>query len=503
MSNLAQHLMESASAVAALAACPEDVARLDDASLVAGMALISSHKRDLQSYEVSIAAEIAKRSHHELGYDGLARRSGSATPAIFIQSITGTSMDEARRLAKLGESLMESTGTESAPPRPAPAAEAARDGRISVDAADAIRRGLGSPDAVVSAEQLAELSIALIAASDGMTPEDLWRAARLKRAALDAAWIERGEKERSDARYVRIWQKDGFCGGAWRLPEEDGGLEINNALKLHLARKTDGPRFAEKTPAPGVDNGSPADSDGAIDAQSTADSDSVVETAPAPEDPRPMEHILADGFATIFHNGLGVNPNIVPGAGRAAVRVIITEPALNTVLVGGVPDSGVENLALIEDTQAPLSTKKLTEYVCGGGIVAVGFDCNGDVVNIGREQRLFTARQRIALGARDGGCRFPGCNKPPSWTEAHHIEEWKKHNGSTDVRNGILLCRYHHMLIHNRGWEILRSGSGEFWLKPPAEYDPARRLIAMPSKNPIIAERQRARAGASTGSATG
>ena len=484
MSNLADRLLESASAVAAIAARSEDFELLDDASLTAGMSLVSAHRRDLQAYEVSLAREITRRSSYELGYGGLARRSGSATPAIFIQSLTGSSIDEARRLAGLGQSLVDATrpDTDSAP---IAAAEAALDGRISVDAADAIRRGLGTPDSGVTAEQLADATESLIEGSSGVAPEALLQAARRRRSELDIASIERGEKERSELRYVRRWRRDGFSGGSWRLPDEDGGAEIDTALRLLIAGLTDGPRFVENS-RKGPESAEPATAPDHSDAE-------IGGTAIAPEDTRSMDQILADGFATIFHNGITADPSVVPGAGRAAVRVIVTEPALNRLFTHSLPEGGIQNLALIEDSMAPISTAKLAEFLCEGGHTGIKFDTNGELVNVGREQRLFTTRQRTALGVRDGGCRFPGCTKPPSWTEAHHIQEWVKHHGATDIRNGILLCRYHHMLIHNRGWAITRDEGGGFRLKPPRDYDPGQRLIPMPSKNPIIAAMERER----------
>ncbi len=473
-------LAESASAISALGDCRDDIERLDDASLTEGMRILSEHERELQKYKLWMAAAIARRSHHELGYDGLARRSGSATPAIFIQKLTGSSLGEATKLARLGSTMVDD---EFVPSGIAPVTSAAASGEVTLDAADAIRRGLGTPDAAVTAEQLATAAESLIKDASGIAPEALLKAARLRRAELDVASVERGEKERRDARYVRIWQRDGMSGGSWALPDEDGGLEINAAMKLLLASRTGGPRFVEK-PSPTPDS-------------------QIDGTALAPGDTRSLDHILADGFATIFHNGITADPTIVPGAGRAAVRVIVTEQKLNTMLVGGIPNGGIQNLALIEDTQAPISKQKLSEYLCGGGTISVTIDSHGEAIDVGREQRLFTVRQRVALGVRDGGCRFPGCEKPPSWCEAHHVEQWARDHGSTDVRNGILLCRYHHMLVHNRGWAIIRDGGGAFWLKPPKDDDLTQKLVPMPSKNPLIRTMQPAHATTPTRPATG
>jgi hypothetical protein len=85
---------------------------------------------------------------------------------------------------------------------------------------------------------------------------------------------------------------------------------------------------------------------------------------------------------------------------------------------------------------------------------------------------LFSARQRVALAIRDGGCLFPGFERPASYAEAHHIDLYSQ-GGCTDLDRGVLLCRFHHMLIHDNGWRITRDGKGAFVLhRPPGEGDP-------------------------------
>jgi hypothetical protein len=481
MSNSPTLLVEAASAVAAVGACQEDVDLLDEASLMAGMRALSELDRQAQTYKLWFAAAIARQSDHTFGYDGLARRNGSATPAIFIQSMTGTSIEEATKLARLGQSMVDAAGSPDGrePAHASPVVEAAVSGGISVDAADAIRRGLGQPDASVTATQLASAADELIARAGAMTPEALLRAARQARNDLDLDGIERGEKERAAIRYVRVWKRDGMCGGSWAAPDEDGGLEIYNTMKLMVSNKTNGPRFADaqkgevtKKSGPTVDTIEP-------------------EVALVLEDDRSPEHIMADGFVQIFHNGLTADPSIVPGASRAPVRVIVSETVLTDRAADG-PEAKPTGSALLEETMSAISFGKLSEYLCEGGTIGVVFNENGQILDAGREQRLFTKSQRTALGVRDGGCRYPGCDKPPSWCEAHHIDYWARDNGSTDIANGILLCRYHHMLIHNKSWEIMRTpghsdGRTGYWLKPPKERDPSETLIEMPSKNPLVA----------------
>ena len=120
--------------------------------------------------------------------------------------------------------------------------------------------------------------------------------------------------------------------------------------------------------------------------------------------------------------------------------------------------------------------------MCADGFVPILFDKDGQqIMNVGRDERFFTPRQRTGLAARDGGCRFPDCDRPPSWTEAHHINEWDRDHGRTDIADGVLLCRHHHMLVHNNGWQITRTGT-EYFVVPPRSLDAEQHPIPAPAK---------------------
>ena len=48
---------------------------------------------------------------------------------------------------------------------------------------------------------------------------------------------------------------------------------------------------------------------------------------------------------------------------------------------------------------------------------------------------------------------LPLCDRPPEWTDAHHILSWLA-GGPTALWNLVLLCRAHHVLVHEQGWHI-------------------------------------------------
>jgi Domain of unknown function (DUF222)/HNH endonuclease len=74
-------------------------------------------------------------------------------------------------------------------------------------------------------------------------------------------------------------------------------------------------------------------------------------------------------------------------------------------------------------------------------------------LEVGRATRVVSPAQRTALTVRDGGCRYPGCDRPPAWCEAHHLRHWL-HGGPTDVGNLVLLCRAHHRAVHEGGQRL-------------------------------------------------
>jgi hypothetical protein len=108
-----------------------------------------------------------------------------------------------------------------------------------------------------------------------------------------------------------------------------------------------------------------------------------------------------------------------------------------------------------------------------GAVLPVLLNPSGGIVSYGRSRRLATAAQRRALAARDGGCSFPGCTIPASWSETHHVQAWAD-GGNTDLDNMTLVCGYHHREFSGRGWDCLMINGVPHW-RPPAWADPDRK----------------------------
>ncbi|MDQ1724547.1 MAG: hypothetical protein QOG52_1575, partial [Frankiaceae bacterium] len=87
------------------------------------------------------------------------------------------------------------------------------------------------------------------------------------------------------------------------------------------------------------------------------------------------------------------------------------------------------------------------------------------VLDVGTATRTWPPAIRRALTIRDGGCVALGCDRPPAFTDAHHVVHWAD-GGPTSVANGALLCRYHHDQVHHGGWALVPYGTGWIALPP-------------------------------------
>lgn len=96
-------------------------------------------------------------------------------------------------------------------------------------------------------------------------------------------------------------------------------------------------------------------------------------------------------------------------------------------------------------------------WICEGDLQVIGLgEDHHDDLRMGRRIRIANRSQRRALRVRDGGCVFPGCSVDPSHCVAHHVDWWEW-GGPTDLENLVLLCRFHHKAVHQRGFVLTRS----------------------------------------------
>jgi hypothetical protein len=123
----------------------------------------------------------------------------------------------------------------------------------------------------------------------------------------------------------------------------------------------------------------------------------------------------------------------------------------------------------------------LRRLACDAAVIPIVLNGDGVPLDVGRASRAIPDGIRRAVRARDQGCAHPGCDRPPSWCEIHHVIEWQ-HGGPTAVSNLVMLCRQHHRQVHDSGWEIQMSSGIPVFI-PPAWIDPhrvPRRRLAAP-----------------------
>ncbi len=114
----------------------------------------------------------------------------------------------------------------------------------------------------------------------------------------------------------------------------------------------------------------------------------------------------------------------------------------------------------------PISAASVERLACDCNVTRILLDADSQVIDVGRSKRVISPAQRRALNVRDKGCRWPGCDRPASYTSGHHIMHWTK-GGSTDLDNLTLLCRRHHWLIHEGGWRLVKTDDGGMHAVPP------------------------------------
>jgi hypothetical protein len=141
-----------------------------------------------------------------------------------------------------------------------------------------------------------------------------------------------------------------------------------------------------------------------------------------------------------------------------AGRFVIPGDLDHTALVGAEPAT------LADGT--PIAPQLLARLTCSGALHRVIFGPDSEVLDVGREERLFTPAQTRAIIARDRTCRYPDCHAPPGEGEIHHSIWWYEHHGNTAAHLGILLCWHHHDYVHRRNITIERGGDQWIFTRP-------------------------------------
>ena len=164
-------------------------------------------------------------------------------------------------------------------------------------------------------------------------------------------------------------------------------------------------------------------------------------------DDRDLERRQGDALVELASNG----------GSQAQIQVT---SSIETLLgLAGAPAADLE-------FSLPISSKAVERLACDSSISRVLLDSDSMVIDVGRSKRVVSEPTRRALVARDGSCRWPACDRPASWSAAHHVVHWI-HGGATDLDNLVLLCHRHHRMVHEGNWQIVRGDLGGILVIPP------------------------------------
>ena len=181
-------------------------------------------------------------------------------------------------------------------------------------------------------------------------------------------------------------------------------------------------------------------------------------------DTRPRDRRLADALVELAAHGLDQGAATGRGTQRPHLQVTAS---LETLLgLAGAPAGDVE-------LGSPISFAAVQRLACHSTVTRILLGPDSAVLDVGRARRVPSAATRKVLEHRDRGCTWPGCDRPASWTEAHHLQHWA-HEGETEKDNLVLVCHRHHWMVHEGGWRMVKTDGQGLVVIPPVHAPPVR-----------------------------
>jgi len=367
-----------------------------DSDAIEALRAYGQIKDRLDALSVRMIAELERR--------GVFAAHNYHRPQHAVAQLLGWDQRPARRRVELAEQVCPRVGLDGQelPARLPSTGAAFADGVLGVAQAEAIAAVLNGPAAARLHPDIwagAEEQIAAYAAATRCTPNEIRGWARQLIDALDQDGAEPGEPP-EQPNELRLSRKP--CGtGGW------------------IRGELDGPTFEAVWTA--------------IDALSKPLPDVKMSLA------QRQAHALGEicGF-TMRHD------SALPDTGgeRPQIRVTVDFEKLLAAVSGAHLDTG-----------AWYSATQLRALACDACVIPAVLGSAGEPLDIGRVSRTIPAGIRRAVAIRDGGCSYPGCNRPPVHCEVHHCREWVD-GGDTALHNCTMLCKAHHLIVHRTGWTV-------------------------------------------------
>jgi hypothetical protein len=175
------------------------------------------------------------------------------------------------------------------------------------------------------------------------------------------------------------------------------------------------------------------------------------------DDDRKRDRRLADAAVELARRSL--DSGLVPQRGGVRPHLQVTTTLETLLQRTGAPAADLE-------FSLPISAKAVERIACDCSVTRVLLGADSAVIDVGRSKRVISPAQRRALNVRDKGCRFPGCDRPATWTSGHHIVHWIR-GGEGDLPNLVLLCYRHHWMVHEGRWQLIKTDDGKMLAIPP------------------------------------
>lgn len=453
-----------------------EVAGLTDEDLIEGIRAAEEVGRILDAFRVRTAGEVERRSTKNLKERRLSGRYGCRTATELLERLTQASTTEIRNRIKLDRLTHTSPAGSGGTALTSGAAhfptvgEAFFSGKLGRDAAELVTGKLAriahqaDPEATAGAE--AELVGAATAGQFGPLAGGTTNTVH-DGAASPAA--DRAPQGPGAPRPTLSQLKD-QANHSTRLLQTTGprhdAQKAARRRSLTFGTPQDGlvPIFGKLMPetAAGLQqllnsylNPAAQRSAAKVGAAPSGDTPADWATAPTPEDSRTPEQKR--------HDVLG---SIVIGATRSASTPTLGGEAPTLMVHAKAEDlADPEGSVTADGVDIPLPVDFAHRMACTGAVQKLVFGSNGRATKLTSKERTFTANQRKAIAARDGGCVIPGCSIPSAWCEVHHVTPWAD-RGETDTDNGVLLCWWHHHHLDASGWKI-RMTAGIPEIKAP------------------------------------
>jgi hypothetical protein len=400
-----------------------DPARLANGAVFGAIAAAETARRELDAALVALVAEVDRR--------GLAKDAGASSTAAELRSRLLMRPGQAADLVRVARAVTVPAGV-ALPVDPgsdgecAPTGKALAGAELSFEHARVIVRAVRGLSEAVDATTRRGFEAEAIEQAKVLDPGQLgdWASARayeLDTAAADAAHEE--AERRAHARRG-VWLSKNFRGAGGRLIAD---LDADTFAAAQAAIE------ALSSPVTG--------SDGRLD-------------------PRTAPQRRADALGHLVRRALEAGD--VPIAGGIRPQVTVTT-SLETLRAQLGPAA-----TLADGTIVSAATAR--RLACDAAIIPAVLGTESELLDLGRVARVATPAQRRWLAAHYRRCAFPGCTRPPSWCEIHHLEHWAD-GGPTDLTNLAPFCTYHHGVAHHDGWTITRADDGELDFIPPRHLD--------------------------------